>query len=201
MAGTLYIVSAPSGAGKTSLVKALIQLQQGIEVSISFTTRAPRATEVDGRDYHFVSVAEFERMAAKGDFLETAKIYENWYGTSKQSIQKQLETSDVVLEIDWQGARQVSSAFNHNVVSIFVLPPSLEILAQRLRGRGQDAEDVIQRRLGVAKEEIEHAAEYQFIIVNDDFEKASQDLAAIVRTFRLHRVHQTSFLERLLIEG
>jgi len=201
MAGTLYIVSAPSGAGKTSLVKSLIQTLPGVAVSVSFTTRAPRAMEVNGKDYHFVSVAEFEHMVAQGDFLETARIYENWYGTSKRAIQQQLETHDVVLEIDWQGARQVLTAFDRNAVTVFILPPSLAVLEQRLRGRGQDAESVIQRRLSMAKEEIEHANEYQFIIVNDEFEKASQDLVAVVRTFRLHQTRQASFLKRLLIEG
>lgn len=200
MPGMLYIISAPSGAGKTSLVKTLMQTDPNVTASVSFTTRSPRTTEINGKDYNFVSLDEFQRMSQEGEFLETAQIYDNWYGTAKKDILMRLQTSDVVLEIDWQGARQVTKMMDWPTVSIFILPPSLQELEKRLRGRGQDVDDVIRKRLATAKEEIRHAHEYQFVIINDEFEKASQQLNTIVQAFRLHRTRQTEFLNQLLIK-
>jgi guanylate kinase len=185
MSGILFIVSAPSGGGKTSLVAALLEAEPGVKLSVSHTTRPPRPGEVSGRDYHFVSAAEFERMLETGAFLESATIYGNQYGTSQQWITEELGTGhDVLLEIDWQGAQQVRRLI-HDAVGVFILPPSIDILEQRLRSRSQDGADVIARRLAAAREEISHFAEFDYVIMNDDFSRAAQDLASIVRAERL----------------
>jgi len=182
--GVLYIVSAPSGAGKTSLVKALLKADPAVRLSISYTTRAPRPGETDGRDYHFVSRERFQEMLAEGEFLEHAEVYGNFYGTSKGSIERDLESGrDILLEIDWQGAAQVKRHFPQSA-SIFILPPSFNALRTRLAGRGQDSAEVIERRLAAAAHEVAHAEAFDYIIVNDDFDHALADLVSITRSIR-----------------
>jgi guanylate kinase len=190
MSGILFIVSSPSGGGKTSLVKALLEAEAEVRLSVSYTTRPARPGEVDGRDYHFVTAPEFERMLEAGEFLESAVIYGNRYGTSQKWIEHERSLGhDVVLEIDWQGAQQVRRLMRQ-VTSIFILPPSLEVLESRLRGRGQDSEEVVARRLAAAREEIGHVAEYEYVIINNDFDRAAQDLRSIVRAERLKLARQ-----------
>jgi len=190
MSGLLFIVSSPSGGGKTSLVKALLEAEPAVRLSVSYTTRAPRPGEVDGRDYHFVTVPEFERMLEAGEFLESAIIYGNHYGTSQNWIERErAEGRDVLLEIDWQGAQQVRRLMRQ-VVSIFILPPSPEVLETRLRGRRQDSEEVVARRLAAAREEIGHVSEYEYVIINDDFDRAALDLRSIIRAERLKFARQ-----------
>ncbi|MBW8363163.1 MAG: guanylate kinase [Rhizobium sp.] len=188
--GVLYIVSAPSGAGKTSLVKALLKTDPGIRLSVSYTTRPPRPGETDGRDYHYVNHERFEIMLAEGEFLEHAEVYGNFYGTSKGSIGRDLNAGrDVLLEIDWQGAEQVRQHFPQSA-SIFILPPSFNALRTRLAGRGQDSDEVIERRLAAAAHDVAHADAFDYIIVNDDFDHALQDLVAITRSIRLEAARQ-----------
>jgi len=188
--GVLYIVSAPSGAGKTSLVKALLKADPAIRLSVSYTTRAPRPGETDGRDYHFVNRQGFEVMLAEGEFLEHAEVYGNFYGTSKGSIAHDLNAGhDILLEIDWQGAAQVKRHFPESS-SIFILPPSFNALRTRLAGRGQDSEAVIERRLAAAAHDVAHADAFDYIIVNDDFDHALQDLVAITQSIRLEAPRQ-----------
>lgn len=183
--GSLYIISAPSGAGKTSLVKALLEQTEDIMVSVSHTTRTMRPGEVDGSDYHFVALPEFKSMIEAGDFLEHAQVFDNFYGTSHAAIQQQLEAGvDVILEIDWQGAQQVRQVVP-DCCAIFILPPSIEALQQRLRGRGQDGEEVIARRMRDAKAEMSHFAEFDYLLINDQFELALQELQAIIVARRL----------------
>lgn len=190
MSGLLFIVSSPSGGGKTSLVKALLEAEPAVRLSVSYTTRAPRPSEVDGRDYHFVTVPEFERMLEAGEFLESAIIYGNHYGTSQNWIERErAEGRDVLLEVDWQGAQQVRRLMRQ-VVSIFILPPSPEVLETRLRGRRQDSEEVVARRLAAAREEIGHVSEYEYVIINDDFDRAALDLRSIIRAERLKLARQ-----------
>src|SRR5512139_887589 len=187
MSGNLFIVSAPSGAGKTSLVRALLGINKGIDLSISYTTRPPRPGEVDGKDYHFVSRETFLKMVQQGDFLESAEVYGNLYGTSQSWINKQLQSGrDILLEIDWQGAAQVRSKFPQ-AVSIYILPPSLEALATRLQGRGQDSAEVIARRLQAAQEDMGHVAEFDYVIINDKLDEALQQFNAVVIAAGLHR--------------
>lgn len=188
--GTLYIVSAPSGAGKTSLVAALLERVEQVEVSVSHTTRKPRAGEVNGEHYHFVSAEEFLGMIEDGQLLEHAKVFDNFYGTARASVEERLDAGmDVILEIDWQGARQVRAAVP-DAHSIFILPPSRDELERRLRGRGQDSEEVIQRRLRDAESDCTHFREYDYTVVNSDFEWAVSDLASIFRSNRLRTVEQ-----------
>jgi guanylate kinase len=183
--GNLFIVAAPSGAGKTSMVKELLVADPGIQLSISYTTRTPRPGEVDGQHYHFVSRETFMQMLERGDFLESAEVYGNFYGTSQPWIEASRMTgTDILLEIDWQGAAQVCKLIP-DAISIFILPPSVEALRQRLTGRGQDAEEVIQRRVAAAREDISHVGEFDYVIINDDFDTAQQDLLAVVRAQRL----------------
>jgi guanylate kinase len=194
MNGSLFIVSAPSGAGKSSLVKAALAGDKRLALSVSYTTRAPRAGEVNGREYHFVDRKTFDAMLARGDFLESAEVHGNRYGTSQKWIaEARGRGRDIILEIDWQGARQVRKAFP-DAVSIFILPPPpvLDELERRLRGRGQDPEEAIQRRLRDAREEIGHVAEFDYVIINKDFEEARQDLAAVVRSIRLNLSSQVA---------
>lgn len=184
-AGNLFLVVAPSGAGKSTLVNALLEKDRGIQLSISFTTRAPRPGEQDGREYHFVGVEEFKQRRARGEFLESAEVHGNFYATSRLWIEERVQAgSDVLLEIDWQGARQVKAAFPH-AVGVFILPPSIEALAQRLHKRGQDSDAVINRRLLAAGSEIAHAPEADYVIINEDFDLALRQLAAIVTATRL----------------
>jgi guanylate kinase len=190
MSGTLFIVSSPSGGGKTSLVKALLESEPEVGLSVSHTTRPSRPGEVNGRDYHFITPPEFERMLQAGEFLESAVIYGNRYGTSQKWIERErAEGHDVLLEIDWQGAQQVRRLMRQ-VVSIFILPPSLEVLESRLKGRGQDSAETIARRLAAARDEINHVAEYDYVIINDDFTRAALDLRSIIRAERLKLARQ-----------
>ena len=193
MTGSLFIVSAPSGAGKSSLVKAALAEDKRLALSVSFTTRPPRAGEVNGREYHFVDRKTFDAMLARGDFLESAEVHGNRYGTSQKWISDtRAKGLDILLEIDWQGAQQVRKAFP-DAVSVFILPPApvLPELERRLRGRGQDSEEDIQRRLRAAREEISHAPEFDYVIINKEFEEARRDLAAVVRATRLKLSNQS----------
>lgn len=183
-AGSLFIVSAPSGAGKSTLVKALLNNVDGISLSISSTTRPARPGEKDGIDYHFVTPEQFDSVRNVDGFLEWAHVHGNSYGTSRQWVESQMAIDkDVLLEIDWQGAEQVVRKI-HNVVSIFILPPSLEELERRLRGRGTDSEAVILKRLGAAQLEIEQARRFDYVILNDDFNQALLELKSIVYASR-----------------
>jgi guanylate kinase len=200
MRGNLFVIVAPSGAGKTSLVAALLKRESNIRLSISYTTRPPREGEKDGREYHFVERPQFEAMIGAGDFLEHAMVYENYYGTSRRWIEDQLAGDhDVLLEIDWQGAAQVRRLFPR-VVGIFILPPSIEELGRRLQARGKDSAEAIERRLASAREEISHVLEFEYIIVNERFDSALDDLIAIVRAARLSRAQQSLRLSKLIDE-
>jgi len=191
---------APSGAGKTSLVNELLKREPNIHLSISYTTRAPRQGEQHGREYHFVERAAFEKMIASGDFLEHANVYGNYYGTSRKWIEGELEGDhDVLLEIDWQGARQVKKLFPH-AVGISILPPSIEELRKRLTARGKDSPETIERRMAVARDEIKHALDFEYIIVNESFDVAVTDLQSIVRAARLSRPQQEARLASLLAQ-
>lgn len=184
MSGTLFIVAAPSGAGKSTLVNALLVREAGLVLSVSHTTRPPRPGDIDGKHYHFVDRATFERMIARGDFLEHAVVFGNLYGTSREGVQRQLAAGrDVLLEIDWQGARQVRAAMR-GCVSIFILPPSRAELERRLRSRASDDAATIARRLAESREEISHAHEFDCIVVNDVFDDALAQLCAIVDAVR-----------------
>jgi guanylate kinase len=185
MSGNLFIVCAPSGAGKTSLVSELLKADPAIRLSVSYTTRPPRPGETDGREYHFVSKEKFAAMAAAGEFLESALVHGNHYATSQAWIAEQRAAgSDILLEIDWQGAAQVRRVFA-DAIGIFVLPPSFEALMARLNTRAQDTPDVIARRLAAAREEISHVVEFNYVIINDKFGEAVKDLIAVVRAQRL----------------
>jgi guanylate kinase len=190
--GQLFIVAAPSGAGKSTLVNALLADDSDLSLSVSYTTRAPRPGELDGREYHFVDRAAFQRMLEAGEFLESAEVHGNWYATSQKQIAAMRAVGrDVVLEIDWQGAQQVRRIFV-DAVSIFILPPSLEELGRRLVNRAQDSEEVIQRRLAAAADEIGHAVEFDYVIINKDFDTARHDIAAVVRASRLTLARQSA---------
>ncbi len=190
MSGNLFIVSAPSGAGKTSLVNALLKSNTHIALSVSYTTRAPRVGEINGTDYHFVSREQFLEMAQKGDFLESAEVYGNLYGTSQSWIEQELASGrDILLEIDWQGAEQVRRLMPH-AISIFILPPSLSVLETRLQGRGQDSPEVIARRMQAAQDDISHVAEFDYVIINDKLDEALKQLDAVVIASGLHRDSQ-----------
>lgn len=183
--GECYVISAPSGAGKTSLVRALVAAFDRITVSVSHTTRPRREGEMQGQDYHFVSLPEFERMIERGEFIEHARVFGNYYGTSLQALETPLAAgTDVVLEIDWQGARRIRARVP-DCVSVFVVPPSVEELRQRLEGRGRDDPETIELRMREAALEMSHYGEYDYLVVNDLFELALQDLQAIVRARRL----------------
>jgi len=178
--GRLYVVAAPSGAGKTSLVKALMEREPRIQFSVSYTTREPRPNEIRGRDYHFVSHERFQEMIANDEFLEHAQVFDNCYGTGVRVVQEALSNGEqLLLEIDWQGARQVRSRIPE-AVSIFILPPSRAALEQRLKGRSTDSDAVIQRRLRDAAEDLGHWSEFDYVVINDRFEQALEDLQAIV---------------------
>jgi guanylate kinase len=198
--GTLFVVSAPSGAGKTSLVKALVSSDPAIRVSVSYTTRQPRPGEVDGRDYHFVDRDTFQAMVAAGEFLEHACVFDNYYGTSRSAVLSRLEAGqDVILEIDWQGARQVR-ALAPAAVGIFILPPSVDVLRQRLQARRQDSPEVIERRMQGALSEMSHYDEYDYLVINGDFDAALADLRAIVQARRLRTRAQARSRAALLAE-
>ncbi|TVT76331.1 MAG: guanylate kinase [Denitromonas halophila] len=190
MSGTLFIVTAPSGAGKTTLVKGLLERDASVHLSISYTTRSPRPGEKDGREYHFVDVASFRQLRDRGEFLEWAEVHGNYYATSRVWLQAQIDAGrDMLLEIDWQGAQQVRKAFP-GAVGVFVLPPSTEELERRLRGRGTDSEDVIGRRLLAARGEMRHVAEFDYVIINNELPAALDDLVAVVRAARLRYANQ-----------
>ena len=190
MRGTLYIVAAPSGAGKSSIVNAVLARDPNISLSISFTSRQPRPGERHAEHYHFIGADEFKAMVAEGDFFEHALVHGDWKGTARQSVEPQLKAGrDVLLEIDWQGARQVREKVP-DAVSVFILPPSRQALEQRMRARGQDSEEVIQRRLAAAREEMSHYREFDYVIVNDVFEEAVAQMHAIFTASRLRREAQ-----------
>ncbi|MGL1832031.1 guanylate kinase [Rhodocyclaceae bacterium SMB388] len=190
MAGTLIIITAPSGAGKTTLVKGLLERDGQVQLSISFTTRDPRPGEQDGREYHFVDVASFRTLRDRGEFLEWAEVHGNYYATSKVWIREQIAADrDILLEIDWQGAQQVRKVFP-DAVGVFVLPPSLEALEERLRGRGTDSDDVIARRLLGARGEMRHVGEFDYVILNNQLQNAIDDFVAVVHASRLRYANQ-----------
>lgn len=196
--GQLYVIAAPSGTGKTSLVRQLITNDNDILVSISHTTRSPRPNEKEAVDYFFIDENEFTRMVKKNHFLEHARVHDNFYGTSKLWVDEQLKQGkDVILEIDWQGAMQIRQSCE-GVIGIFILPPSKECLLQRLRDRGQDDEQVIARRMARAEAEISHYKEFEYLVINDDFQCAYNDLRAIVHANRLTRAYQQSKHSKLL---
>ena len=202
MKGSLFVISAPSGAGKTSLVKALIGAVDNIGVSVSHTTRPQRPGEVHGVNYHFTPREEFQAMIGRGDFLEQAEVFGNLYGTSKTWVEQTLRDGrDVILEIDWQGAQQIRRLVP-DAVGVFILPPSREVLRERLTGRGTDAAEVIERRLAQAAEDMSHFAEFDYVIVNDLFDRALADLVAVVRAqrSRVNRLggEKLTLIERLL---
>lgn len=185
--GTLFIFSAPSGAGKTSLVKALLDSTSHIGVSVSHTTRSPRPGEIDGRDYHFVAKETFESLIGESAFLEHAQVFDNFYGTSQRWVESELQDGrDVILEIDWQGAEQVRKLMPE-AVSVFIAPPSIEALEQRLNNRGQDSQEIIERRMRDARSEMSHYGEYDYLIINDDFDNTVEELRAIIIA-RRHRL-------------
>ncbi|MBK7135817.1 MAG: guanylate kinase [Rhodocyclales bacterium] len=190
MAGNLFIVSAPSGAGKTTLVKMLLERDGGIQLSVSYTTRAPRPGEADGREYHFIDVPAFLAMRERGEFLECAEVHGNHYGTSRVWIERQMAAGqDILLEIDWQGAQQVRKVFP-GCVGIFILPPSVEELGRRLTGRGQDSAGIIARRVAAAVDEMRHVREFDYVIINNKLSEAIEDLQTVVRSVRLRTASQ-----------
>lgn len=202
MAGNLYVVAAPSGAGKTTLVHMLLEKEADVHLSISFTTRAPRPGETNGREYHFVDTSEFRAMIDRQEFLEWAEVHGNFYGTSKKWIADQLAAgADVLLEIDWQGAQQVRSIFPA-AIGVFFLPPSMEELTRRLTGRGTDSAEVIARRLAAAQAEMRHVGEFDYVIINDQLAQALDDLRAVVRASRLslgvQRVRHAALFARMI---
>lgn len=198
--GILFIVSAPSGAGKTSLLAELVPSDERLVGSVSHATRAMRPDEQDGVHYHFVSVEAFEALVGQGAFLEHARVFDNYYGTSEKGVRDQLASGrDVVLEIDWQGARQVRQCFP-DAVSVFIVPPSMAALQSRLSNRGQDDAAVVARRMADARSELSHFPEYDYLVVNDEFSGALEDLRAIVRAARLREPRQASSHRRALSE-
>ncbi len=198
LTGTLFIVSAPSGTGKTSLVNALVRDTNHLKLSISHTTRQARPKEIDGYNYHFISVDKFKQMELAGVFMESANVFGNFYGTSQETVQKMLdEGHDVVLEIDWQGAEQIKKRFPA-AISIFILPPSIQTLRDRLESRGQDSKQVIDSRMEKAIAELKHYHKADFIVVNDDFEEALKSLKAIVKSNRMSTAKQKIINHRLI---
>ncbi len=198
MRGTLYIVAAPSGAGKSSIVNAVLARDPNISLSISFTSRAPRPGERHAEHYHFIEAAAFEEMVAAGDFFEHALVHGDWKGTARQSVEPQLSAGrDVLLEIDWQGARQVRAKIP-DAVSVFILPPSRAALEERMRKRGQDSEAVIAQRLAAAREEMSHYGEFDYVIVNEVFETAVAEMCSIFTASRLRKDAQVARHARLI---
>lgn len=196
--GTLYVFSAPSGAGKTSLVKALLEQTKAIGVSVSHTTRDPREGEINGKDYNFVTQDEFKSLIEQNAFLEHAQVFDNFYGTSQFWVEQELESGrDVILEIDWQGAQQIRQQMP-DMVSVFILPPSREELLKRLTGRGTDSEEVIARRMQDAESEMSHYAEFDYLIINDDFDTALLELRSIVLARRQRSSVQSQIQQELL---
>lgn len=200
MIGNLYVIAAPSGTGKTTLVHALVQSLTDIIVSISHTTRAKRPAEVDGVNYHFINHETFQEMVEHGDFLEHAVIFNHFYGTSRSAVEQTLARGiDVILEIDWQGAQQIQSLFPESI-SIFILPPSFKVLSERLHSRNQDNKAIIQARLEDVAETVSHVHEFDYIVVNDDFETALNDLKTIIQAGRLTEARQAMKYDYLISE-
>jgi len=202
MPGNLYVVAAPSGAGKTTLVKLLLEQERDIRLSVSYTTRAPRAGEENGREYNFTDVSSFRAMIDQNEFLEWAEVHGNYYGTSKTWIVNQIAAgNDVLLEIDWQGAQQVRALFPE-AIGIFILPPSFAELERRLTGRGTDSRDIIDRRLAAAQAEMRHVVEFDYVIINDILQQALDDLRAVFRASRLRlpaqRIRHADLFARLI---
>lgn len=198
--GNVFLVVAPSGAGKSSLVNALLERDADLMLSVSCTTRAPRSSEIEGRDYRFVSLETFNQLRDNQQLLEWAEVHGNFYATPRDSIEQAVNSGkDVLLEIDWQGARQVRKHL-HSVTGVFIMPPSIDVLEQRLRARGQDSNDVIERRIKAAHSEIEHANEFEYVIINQDFSLALQQLQAIISVARLSYRAQTA-RHRILFSG
>jgi len=200
--GNLFVVAAPSGGGKTSLTRALLERERGIRLSVSYTTRAPRSGETDGVDYHFITEARFRQLKDAAEFLEHAHVHGNWYATSATWLKSEIEAGrDVLLEIDWQGAAQVRKLIAGSV-QIFILPPSLALLEERLTRRGQDDPATIARRLEAARAEMRHCGEFDYVIINQEFASALEDLSAIVRASRLRSAQQgvryRALLEQML---
>lgn len=186
MSGRLFVITAPSGAGKTSLIDAVMQDDPTLRISISYTTRSPRPGEKDGVDYHFVDRKTFLAMRERGEFLESAEVHGNYYGTGKRVILDAVKRGDdLILEIDWQGAQQVRRLYP-GCIGIFILPPSVEELERRMRSRGQDSDEVIRQRVQNAREELSHAGEFKYVIINKDFETARRELASIIQRERAH---------------
>ncbi len=202
--GLLLVISSPSGAGKTSLSRKLVAAEPDLTLSVSATTRQAREGEVDGREYHFTSAGAFDDMVAAGDFLEWAEVHEHRYGTPRAAVEALLaEGRDVLFDIDWQGAEQIRAAMRGDLVGVFILPPSMKVLADRLKGRASDAPDVIERRLGRAKGEIEKWEAYDYVIVNEDFDRAYAELVHIYHAERMRRTRNpgiASIVEGLLGE-
>ncbi len=193
--GSLFIISAPSGAGKTSLVKALLERFDDLSVSVSHTTRSARDGEVDGKDYHFVDEDRFRDMIDNNQFLEYARVFNNYYGTSRQHIEEDLKKGkNIILEIDWQGARQIKSLMRSSV-GIFVLPPGYDVLHERLTSRHTDDDDTVEYRMQQAREEISHYKEYEYVVVNDNFNLAVDELAAIITSTNLGSCRQSAFYD------
>ena len=193
--GTLFIIAAPSGAGKTSLVRALLRQQDDIAVSVSHTTRPPRPGEVDGEAYHFVAEAEFKALVEQGRFLEHARVFDHYYGTSRDGVRQTLATGkSLILEIDWQGARQVA-ARQPDCVSIFILPPDYATLRRRLLGRKNDSAETIERRMGAARDELARYEAFDYIVINDEFERALGEIKAIITAANLGRRRQAAYYD------
>jgi len=189
--GLMLVLSSPSGAGKTSIAKALLKAEPNVVLSVSATTRAARPGEVDGKDYYFVDVARFETMKAGGEFLENARVFDNFYGTPRSHVEKQLAAGkDVLFDIDWQGTQQLRENARDDLVSVFILPPSLAELERRLRGRAQDTEDVVKKRMARASDEMSHWPEYDYIVVNRDIETSIGEVRTILAAERLKRARQ-----------
>ena len=198
MRGTLYVVAAPSGAGKSSIVNAVLARDPQIALSISFTSRQPRPGERHAQHYNFVTEGGFQQMIDAGDFFEYARVHGDWKGTARQSVEPQLSAGrDVLLEIDWQGARQVRSKIP-NAVSVFILPPSRKALEERMRKRGQDTEEVIQQRLAAARDEMSHYGEFDYVIVNEDFDTAVREMCSIFTASRLRKDAQVARHAKLI---
>jgi guanylate kinase len=198
--GKLFIIAAPSGGGKTSLVNALLKQDPRLVISISHTTRPVRPGEIDGQHYHFVCEADYQQMVKNGDFMEHARVFDHFYGTNRNSVALQLEQGrDVILEIDWQGAHQVRAVFA-DCCMIFILPPSLESLRKRLTERGQDSEQVIQRRMRDAQAEISHWAEFDYLVVNDNFDTALEELITIIDHHRDQKPYKVNKNHQLLAQ-
>jgi guanylate kinase len=194
--GLMLVLSSPSGAGKTTITRALLQTDDNLALSVSVTTRRPRPGETDGVDYHFINTEQFNLMVNRRELLEHAKVFDHYYGTPSRPVRQRLDSGqDVLFDIDWQGAQQLKQLARADLVSVFILPPSTQELERRLRSRALDASDVVARRMHKAADEISHWAEYDYIVVNDDAERAIENIYAILRAERLRRERQTGLLD------